>query len=458
MLKSDVSFIINEIERFSKISFDQLKALSREDLAPTLPHPGGHGKLMCGRAAAEKIEELAKNYLAGHPLSGRLAAKEVVDLFGDELVCRFLAKGSEVNDTQIEEALSSAVSAAAAHLADVVHYIPCHLSWKEARNSFSIGPVTFHPRRVFFELIETGLDRYVGLSGAPPTMDAQSRENERWLLQSLRDQATRYYESFKWVAEVEIRGCDPEISRERAQFAVSSAVDVLHLLLGARFSVNMRAGGPRLEEDKRASIIRGGDGVVDVFVSRAPVGQVLEQNWWEVISTGDGNYYRDAAGKSLEVTTDPDLKRPLSYRFLEALSWFGQAVRETSDAAQVIKYVTSIEQMVLTGEQDVSKTVKSRAAALCWEPGGDRHLHQWSDNIGTLYTLRSDLVHGLISPFDARVAAGVQDCEKAARCVLIRGLSYFHAIGLDIGKISRKELRAFYKKYVHNIHELEKRG
>ena len=52
----------------------------------------------------------------------------------------------------------------------------------------------------------------------------------------------------------------------------------------------------------------------------------------------------------VEVTTDPDLMRPLCYHFIDALSWFGQAVRETSDAARFVKFITAIKRIVVTNE------------------------------------------------------------------------------------------------------------
>src|SRR5262249_30183915 len=154
-------------------------------------------------------------------------------------------------------------------------------------------------------------------------------------------------------------------SQRRARFAVSSAADILHLLLGAHFSARMLIGGPRIAADQRARITRGTDGALDIMISREPMGQMLEDNWWEIVSGGDGAHYLSAAGEALEVTTDPDLVRPLCYPFLDALSWFGQAVREVSDAARVVKYIAAIERMVLTGEDTVVKTVTNRCAALC---------------------------------------------------------------------------------------------
>jgi hypothetical protein len=408
-------------------------------------------------AAAERIELLAKRHLAKRSLSTRISPNEVVDQFGNEFSRRFIGECREVNNAEVEAALSAAVTSVAMKIADVTHFLPCHLTEDAYPSSFSIGPVRFYTREAFFELIQSELDRYVEpCNDGSSADDVVPKENGNDLTRLLRDQAVNYYKGFKWVAEVKIRGCDQEVSLKRAELAVSSAVNVLHLLLGAFYSDSMRVGGPRLEADLRGRISRGGDGVVVLIVSRAPVGQPLDRRWWEFISAGDGRHYLECAGITLGVTTDPDLSRPLCYRFLDALSWFGEAVRETSDAARFVKFITAIERMVVTNEDDRTETVKKRGAALCWEPNSERKVYQLSENIGKLYTLRSNLVHGDISPFDEGIGVKLYECETVARRVLLRGLGFFQTIGLTIDNIPQKRLRRLYKNYLQHIHKLEK--
>jgi hypothetical protein len=74
-----------------------------------------------------------------------------------------------------------------------------------------------------------------------------------------------------------------------------------------------------------------------------------------------------------------------------------------------------------------------------------------SENIGKLYTLRSNLVHDNISPFDEGIGVKLYECETVARRVLLRGLSFFQTIGLTIDNISQKRFRRLYKNYLHHI-------
>src|SRR5437899_2145201 len=137
--KEDTLFVINEVKRFAGLSIHDIQGLSREDLIPSLPHPSGAGVLLCGRAAAEKIELLAKRYLAKHSLSSRISPNEVVDKFGNEFSRRFIGECREVNNAEVETALSGAVTSAAMKIADVTHFLPCHLTEDAYPNSFSIG-------------------------------------------------------------------------------------------------------------------------------------------------------------------------------------------------------------------------------------------------------------------------------------------------------------------------------
>jgi hypothetical protein len=99
--KEDALFIINEVNRFMGLSIHDIHGLSREDLIPSLPHPRGDGVLLCGRAAAERIELLAKRYLSTDSLSSRVSPNEVVDRFGDEFSRRFIGECREVNNAEV---------------------------------------------------------------------------------------------------------------------------------------------------------------------------------------------------------------------------------------------------------------------------------------------------------------------------------------------------------------------
>ena len=77
---------------------------------------------------------------------------------------------------------------------------------------------------------------------------------------------------------------------------MSSAVNVLHLLLGTFYSDPMRVGGPRLGADPRGRISRGGDGTVEIIISRAPVGQLLDSQLVGIHIRREGEHYLGCVG------------------------------------------------------------------------------------------------------------------------------------------------------------------
>jgi hypothetical protein len=100
--KEDALFVINEIKRFAGLNIHAIQGLSREDLIPSLPCPSGNGLLMCGRAAAERIELLAKRYLANLPLRLKQGGCYVLDMFTFERVsCAGLEVAAGAYDVRI---------------------------------------------------------------------------------------------------------------------------------------------------------------------------------------------------------------------------------------------------------------------------------------------------------------------------------------------------------------------
>lgn len=58
-----------------------------------------------------------------------------------------------------------------------------------------------------------------------------------------------------------------------------------------------------------------------------------------------------AAGRAIEAVSDPSKTPPLALRFIDAASWHGQAVRETSAAASIVKSVTALKRLVTVDKE-----------------------------------------------------------------------------------------------------------
>src|SRR5205085_2396212 len=126
----------------------------------------------------------------------------------------------------------------------------------------------------------------------------------------------------------------------------------LHLIFGAGHSHKMTVGGPAIVRDKRGQISVL-DNEFQFSSSYGGPGSVgFKDDWLTMFDNPEGQLTLELLGIALEAAVDPQMERPLSDRFLDAAHWFGEAVRESSPAAKVIKYVTALERMFMTDERD----------------------------------------------------------------------------------------------------------
>jgi hypothetical protein len=139
--------------------------------------------------------------------------------------------------------------------------------------------------------------------------------------------------------------------------------------------------------------------------------------------------------------TDPDLVRPLGLRFTEAVSWYGQAVRETSAAASIIKAVTALERLVTVQKgTSTTRVVTERNAAMSYDPRDNDRLDDLIAKMESIYDLRSRLAHGTLSPFDREVRNRRFEVLKLAERSLINGLGFLDMDGAFDKTLSRAQV------------------
>jgi hypothetical protein len=143
---------------------------------------------------------------------------------------------------------------------------------------------------------------------------------------------------------------------------------------------------------------------------------------------------------------------PLCLRFIDALSWYGDAITEPSPAAKIIKFVTAIEGITRTGfERDdsgnkrgVTKVVTLRAGIL-YSMVTEGRLGDSLPQVSAIYRCRSGLVHGSTSPFDDSITGSVPKAAEMARVILLGGLDYFCHLGIEDMGFNPEELSRRYR-------------
>lgn len=432
----DIAFVFSECARIANmVETDGIRSISRDDASFTLPHPRGDAQMYCGRAAHTKVAALVEEVARAGNLHGRVKTETLHEEVAQLLVSRFLKEARPLEIKQLDRLFNAASKAAQRHFVTRTHFVPCHLMNARQPARFQIGPVTFHSRASFRKIL---------LADRRPRTDAAKSEKEASRRLMLA-RAIRYYRNFRWVASVEISNCDRDSSAALSNEAVTAALNCLHLLLGVHGTGAMRVGGLNISDDRRAKLTIKSDGILETSLSIAGFGEVgYADSWAQSLQNPDFQHFLALAAVALEVAVAPDLRRPLSRRFLDAVQWFGEACREDSSATRTVKFVTALERMLVTEERDdISSTIADRVAALCVV--GEVSRDDWRRKAKSAYDFRSRLVHGSISPRDPEVQVGATAAAEVAEEALQRILDAIGVDGLRDEKITSRQLAKWFQ-------------
>lgn len=402
--------------------------------------PPGKGIFFTGDDGWNALWALTDSSMRIGKIAQRADRQTVMRILSGVLMRKFVDEGLEVNDRNVARALSETFKVAKRTFKTETHFIPCHLSTRAEKVGLSLGAVRFVSRaegkRVLAEALKT--ERAANL-------EHRKRDRPHMF------QAINYYAGFRWFAMVRVADCADKRSESVALATATSALDFLQLLIGARYSRRMSILGQPSSYERMASMARDeATGRLRVRTGWSTLGQsTLPDNWTEQILSGEGRAGLDQAGIVLESRLNPDIERPLSQRMLDAVQWFGEAVRDASPSTRVIKYVTALERLTLTKKgEDIAESVSDRVAALTTGLVEGKSFEQNKATFKKVYGLRSDLAHGSISPNDPTVGnligAACDYCEKAIR----RALYNWPASKFRDEKLGADELDRFFNKLV----------
>jgi hypothetical protein len=305
---------------------------------------------------------------------------------------------------------------------------------------WNIGPVRFLNRTSFRQFLAAEA-RAMRLHD-----DLGPRATRRHLL----FETINYFKHFDWVAEVKIAGCDLKTSEEAAVAAVSAALDCFHLMIGAKWTGNMRVGGAAIDTDRRVRLSHSQEQGLWPTTTTAWAGEVgFQSGWQRLLDDPNIAQVRELSGIALELAVNPDLERPLSRRYLDAAQWFGEACRDTSPATRIVKFVTALERMVMTDErEDLTEILSDRVAALCWHRSGGEGLEDWKRRARAAYDLRSRLVHGSISPSAPEVASAALRYAVLCESTIMSAVLGFGAASLRLNRVAPERLSAWFADVV----------
>lgn len=448
----DVKFIFAEADRLRGLG---LKNVPFEERMIDIPHPE-LGHMLIGKEGSKRLWKLADELGLRSGILSRIENRALYKVMGAVLVERLHPHIDTLDQSKFDKAMNEGIRRLKKTCVDRVHYIPCHLMWTKDPSTLTIGPVTFHNRASFRRLL---MSKKALQSSYEPSAQ---RQHSRQLLAD----TFRFYRKFRWVAEVDVKGFDEKTSEKMAERAVTSALDCLHIFLSPEHTAGMQVGGPATHWERRASLCIDEKGELWASTSALAVGQVNFGDGWSKSLEGDDTRHRfKLFSTAVETVIDPDLKRPLCRRFLDAAQWFGEAVRDERASTSVVKYVMAIERMMMTdadkgksdsGKESITSNIANRVSALCFDPRipGDRD--NWRKKVVDAYDLRSKLVHGSMSPLDKEAEKNRWSIGEIARFALLQAIEAFDVQGLKRDDINGEELRDWFGKVVEWADRAEK--
>lgn len=440
---ADVEFVLSECLRFRR---DQnrlglsawLKSASTLDILSNLRSPIGNGSLILGSAAFARLSKLASAAIEHSDAPGSLSPDRVKKALGRIILEHFFRDEHPVDIQQVTDVFAAAVEEAKRERSDRTHYVPCRLAPTTEPDQFNIGPVIFRPKQTFQSMIE------------PKLVALEQHWDESCLKPSRnRTLVTNYYGAFDWIAEVRVKNCSEDISEERGRRAVKAAIDILRVVLGAEHTKQMMAGGYAQSHDRRAHLYLTEDGTPGLSFGWRSTSPVTLDNLKEILPDKNIAFLLESGGKAIEPIVDTSLDWPVSNRLVEAASWYGEAVREEFDAARIVKAMTALEHLLITDRKNMkTATVSERGAALASYPHDKSEFINWKKRLRAAYELRSDIIHGSLSPFDPMIHHRAGQCVWASGEVLKAALGAFHASNGLHQKVTKQKLSTWYDELV----------
>ena len=435
-IAKDIHFIFDEVRRFRNMGKAVFKEIEIIDVLCTLPHPSGTGRMLCGQAAHSKVAAIARKAAEKANIIDCITSHTLRKAAEVQLVQRFYVNQRPVNERQIDKLFSAITSEVEKTCSDKTQFVPCLLMTAKQPNSFVIGPVTFRNSHSFWRRVRPYLHNYA--QGEDP----EQREHMR----SMVADAVKHYRNFNWIAEITVSGCDRDTSAQVAERTTQSAVNALHLIFRARYKGQMRVSGPVLKTDRRAGLTLKPSGSLQPHGSIYWGGAAgFPRDWSKWLETDHVANIVKLFGTALQTEVNPRLKRPVSRRFLDAARWFGEATIDERPSSALIKFVTALERLVMTGEKnEISNHVADRVSALCCSiKDGDRD--QWRQNVVDVYDMRSRILHGATSPFDKAIVSAIPTAAKLGEECIVHAIQLLGNDALEAERVTVKRLRKWYK-------------
>jgi hypothetical protein len=471
----DVQKIYDEIEFYkSKTPKDFAEGITLDKDAIRYTVYDFSGRIfICGFEASMKFYNLANRHLDSYPENKqKFDFNDFVKNLHGVFLEFFVHEGREITSQSVNKLLVSTDKRSRRKLQNLTHYIPCNIFHSSTIPEFQIGPIKFLHETRFDELYLNEIEELRTTIAQDHQVRCQelisrtsyvfsnvaSPEQSKDLANRLVDGLLSAWNSYEWIAVIKIDGYMPTVSYEKAVLSTKTALNILKLILGGYYTNRIRLGSDDMEPLKGATLSRKEGERLDISLSSTARSKPIGDQWLEILQTVYADYL-EISVKAIDTIISFEKTPPLCERFLDALSWYGDAVTESSEAAKIVKFVSAIERMAGTGKtatddnaqqkRTVTDIIISRASIL-YSNASDETISDSIQKVTRVYAQRSDLVHGSISPLEV-CANDAAEAENIARFVLLSGLDFFHILGFSDESMNKRKLKEDYENLEQSV-------
>jgi hypothetical protein len=436
--------------------------IDRKEIQYTISDLSGR-KFICGHEGSLKFHDLANRYLKSFPdKKQKFNIRSFVKNLHRIFLRRFINGDEEITNQNISRMLSETLRQSEREFRALTHYVPCNILHSSKNVEFKIGAIKFLHETRFDDIYLSEIENLRTTIAEDHQIQSQqfseetgslfgvscSPEQSRELADRAVDSVISLSKPYEWVAEVKIDKCAPEISYERAVLSIKTALNILKLMLGGEYTNRIRIGDDDSQPLESAKLTREETGNLTISLSRISRGKPIGDKWIDFLQE-DCIEYLNVLNPAIELLISFEKISPLWERFLDALSWYGDAVTESSEAAKIIKFVSAIERITGTGKENnsgrgVTDITISRASILHSRISNEK-LSDSIQRVEHIYDQRSNLVHGSLSPLDEACTIDAIEAEDITRFILLAGLNFFDSLGLADKSLGQRKLKSCYE-------------
>jgi hypothetical protein len=437
----EIEIILAEISKFSYMSTQELKNCNELWRFHTFNAfvKGKKVDLIYGKKSFECLLNISKRYLrTKKEYSENIDINVFIEQLLYKIIERFYVEKRLFSESEVQKIFSSVVRIIKQGQMALTHYIPCVLISGNTPQYFNMGPVKFERIESFLLNHEDELNKTIERIknenilrrqdyAKYPNLDIDlSDDAGEKLAHRLMDGVKKYFTQYGWVASVSIPSCDISISEARAQRTIELSLNIFKLFINDTNGYKLRQGHNIFGDlVNTAKLTKDTDDIFKISLTGKTARDVfVEDNWFDLFSKEAVKPYINGIITALNTCIEP-MTNHLIQRIIDGLFWFGQAVSERNISVKIIKYMAAIERITITEKsENITKNVTQRMAILDHLATNER-LDICYKKSCQIYEVRSNLMHGSVSPFDEKLFEIKGYIHEMAKNIILLGINLF---------------------------------